>query len=65
VNRQPAIAQYRRGRDRPEWRIHALQLPTRDDEAITVLTDFVDRELLASFGLPEVLPIRGTAPSGS
>ena len=65
ANRQPAFAAYRRGRDRPEWRIHALQLLTLDDDAIAVLTVFVDWRLLASFGLLAVLPTRGTAPSGS
>jgi hypothetical protein len=63
--RQPAFAVYRRGLDRPESRIHAVQLRTFDDDAIAVLTVFVDRRLLASFGVTAVLPTRGTAPSRS
>jgi RNA polymerase sigma-70 factor (ECF subfamily) len=62
ANRQPAFAMYGRTRETPEWRAHALQLLTLQDDAIAVLTTFRDTRLFAAFGLPAILPARGAAP---
>lgn len=63
ANRQPAFAQYSGDREGPECRAHALQLLTLQDDAIAVLTFFVDPRLFATFGLPAVLPTQGAALS--
>jgi RNA polymerase sigma-70 factor (ECF subfamily) len=65
ANRQPAFALYSRGREGPECRAHAIQLLTLQDDAIAVLTFFVDPQLFEAFGLPAVLPTQGAAPSAS
>jgi len=65
ANGQPAYAQYVRPAGAAEWRAHALWLPTVQDGAISILTGFIDPRLFAAFGLPDVLPLDGTAPSVS
>jgi RNA polymerase sigma-70 factor, ECF subfamily len=52
ANRQPAFALYVRDRDEPEWRAHAIQLLTLQDDAIAVLTLFRNPQLFSAFGLP-------------
>jgi RNA polymerase sigma-70 factor (ECF subfamily) len=63
ANRQPAFAEYGRGRHGPAGAAHALWLPALRDGAITALTGFVDPRLFAAFGLPAVLPTRDAAPA--
>jgi len=65
ANRQPAFAHYVRGPGAREWRAHALWLPTFQDEAIAVLTGFIDPRLFAAFDLPAVLPLHGGAHPAS
>jgi RNA polymerase sigma-70 factor (ECF subfamily) len=65
ANRQPAFAQYVQSPDGPEWRAHAIWLLTLQDDAIAVLTGFIDPRLFAAFGLPTVLPPEDAAPSAS
>ncbi len=63
ANRQPAFALYGHGSDGPERRAHSIWLLTLQDDAIAVLTGFIDPRLFAAFGLPAVLPTPGAEPS--
>jgi RNA polymerase sigma-70 factor (ECF subfamily) len=62
ANRQPAFAHYLRNPDWQEWRAHAIWLPTLQDDAIAVLTGFIDPRLFAAFGLPMALSFPGATP---
>ena len=63
ANRQPAFALYRSRREDPEYRPHAIELLTLQDDTIAVLTVFRDPRLFTAFGLPVFLPVQGTVPS--
>lgn len=64
ANGQPAFAQYRRGPAGPEWRAYSLHLLTSQDDSVAALTLFLNPQILATFGLPAVLPAQdGAAPS--
>jgi RNA polymerase sigma-70 factor (ECF subfamily) len=59
ANCQPAFAAYGGGSGGNDWRAHAIQLLTFEDDAIAALTNFRDPALFAAFGLPAVLSARG------
>jgi RNA polymerase sigma-70 factor (ECF subfamily) len=62
ANRQPAFAVYHNGREGPEWRAHAIELLTLQDDANAALAVFRDPRLFAAFGFPTVLPTQGATP---
>ena len=57
ANQQPAFAHYVRDTDAPEWRAHALWLPTFQGDEIAILTGFIDARIFVAFDLPAVLPL--------
>jgi RNA polymerase sigma-70 factor (ECF subfamily) len=59
ANGQPAFAQYMGAADAPEWRAHAIWLPSLRDDGLAALTGFIEPHLFAAFGLPAVLPTHG------
>jgi RNA polymerase sigma-70 factor, ECF subfamily len=65
ANRQPAFAMYGRNRESADWHAHAIQLLTVQDDAIAVVTTFLDTRLFTAFGLPAVLPEQGAVPPTS
>jgi RNA polymerase sigma-70 factor (ECF subfamily) len=56
ANGQRAYAQYDPSPNGQEWRAHALQVLTQQEDALAELTVFRDTRLFAAFGLAQVLP---------
>jgi len=55
ANRQPAFALYGRGDDRSAWHAHAIHVLTLAGDGIAAVTNFMDRSLFETFGLPRVI----------
>jgi hypothetical protein len=55
ANAQSGYAQYDPSPDGSEWRAHAIQLLTCEDNVIATLTVFRDTRLFAAFGQSPVL----------
>jgi RNA polymerase sigma-70 factor (ECF subfamily) len=56
ANGQPAFGHYRSGPHGSDLQAFAIQLVTLEEDGVASVTNFVDADLFASFGLPAVLP---------
>jgi len=56
ANRQPAFAQYLYSPAASTWQAHAIWLLTLQEQAVAVMTGFIDARQFSSLGLPPTLP---------